>query len=152
MKWHPQLDLLELQIPMLHISRKLRRRLVVGTQVFEGSMMDDLEKFVPKKLTRRMVFSKNHSIFDPLGKLAPIMSILKVDLREAVKMTEGWDDPVPEETRSKWINNFWMLEKLRGQKYQRATMPEDAVDSKMDLIIAVDAAENMKVVGGFTAP
>ena len=98
MKWYPQLDLLELQIPMLHFSRKLRGRLVVGTQVFEGSMMDDLEKFVPKKLTRRIVFSKNHSIFDPLGKLAPVMSILKVDLREAVKQTEGWDDPVPEET------------------------------------------------------
>ena len=60
MKWHPMLDLLELQIPKLHFSRKLRGRLLVGTQMFEGSMMDDLEKFVPKKLTRRMVFSKNH--------------------------------------------------------------------------------------------
>ena len=39
MKWHPQLDLLELQIPKLHFSRKLRGRLIVGTQVFEGSMM-----------------------------------------------------------------------------------------------------------------
>ena len=84
----------------------MRGRLLAGTQVFEGSMMDDLEKFVPKKLTRRIVFSKNHSIFDPLGKLAPVMSILKVDLREAVKQTEGWDDPVPEETRSKLDSKF----------------------------------------------
>ena len=47
MKWHPLLDLLELQIPNLHFSRKLRGRLVVGTQIFEGSMMDELDKFVP---------------------------------------------------------------------------------------------------------
>ena len=101
MKWHPSLDLLEVQIPRLHFSRKLRGRLLVGTQIFEGSTKDDLEKFMPKKLTRRIVFSKNHSVFDPLGKLAPVMSILKIDLREVVKQTEGWDDPVPEETRSK---------------------------------------------------
>ena len=110
-------------------------------------MLDDLEKFVPQKLTRRIVFSKNHSIFDSLGKLAPVMSILKADLRGVVKVTEGWDDPIPLESRSKWIQNFWMLEKLRGQKYQRATMPEDAVDSKMDIIIAVDAAEIIKMLG-----
>ena len=41
MKCHPQLDLLELQFPKLHFSRKLRGRLVAGTEVFEGSMLDD---------------------------------------------------------------------------------------------------------------
>ena len=41
MKWHPQLDLLELQLPKLHLSRKLRGRLASGIEVFEGSMMDD---------------------------------------------------------------------------------------------------------------
>ena len=34
MKWHPLLDLLELQIPKLHFSRKMRGRLLAGTQVF----------------------------------------------------------------------------------------------------------------------
>ena len=33
------------------------------------------------------------------------MGILKVDLREAVEQSEVWDDPVPEELRSKWIKN-----------------------------------------------
>ena len=69
------------------------------------------------------------------------MAILKVDMRAAVEQTEGWDDPVPDELRGKWIKNFWMLEKLRGMKFQRAIMPEGAISTKMDLIIAVDAAE-----------
>ena len=95
-KWHPPLDLVEVPLPKLHFSKKLRGRLVVGTQVFEGSCVEDMENFVPKKLTRRMIVSKNASIFDILGKLVPIMTGLKVDLREAVKQTIGWDDCVPE--------------------------------------------------------
>merc|ERR1719312_977534 len=105
------MDTLQMLIPKLHFSRKVRGRLLAGTKVFEGSM-EQLDSFVPKKLTRRIIFSKNHSIFDLPGKLAPILAILKVDLREAVEQTVGWDDPVPEEVRSKWIKNFWMLEKL----------------------------------------
>ena len=92
-------------------------------------------------LFQRIIFSKNAAIFDLPGKLAPILGILKVDLREAVEQTEGWDDPVPEELRSKWIKNFWMLEKLKGMKFQRAIMPEGAVSTTMNLIIAVDVAE-----------
>ena len=105
MKWHPQQDTLEVQLPKLHFSKKLRGRLLAGTQVFEGSMMEQLDSFVPKKLSRRIIFSKNAAIFDLPGKLAPILGILKVDLREAVEQTEGWDDPVPEELRLKWIKN-----------------------------------------------
>ena len=149
MKWHPMLDTIEVLVPKLHFSKKLRGRLLVGTQVFEGSMLDDLDKFVPKKLTRRIIFSKNASIFDLFGKLAPVMSILKADMRDAVKQTEGWDDPVPEEIRSKWIKNFLMLEKLRGLKFQRARMPEGAVSTRMNLIVGVDAAEIIKMVGAW---
>ena len=148
MKWHPQLDTLEVLIPTLHFSRKLRGRLLVGTKVFEGSNLEQLEEFIPPKLTRRIIFSKNYSIFDLVGKLAPLMAILKVDMRAAVEQTEGWDDPVPDELRGKWIKNFWMLEKLRGMKFQRAIMPEGAVSTKMDLIIAVDAAEQCVKMAG----
>ena len=69
-------------------------------------MMEQLEEFVPQKLTRRIIFSKNYSIFDLVGKLAPVLAILKVDMRAAVEQTEGWDDPVPDELRGKWIKNF----------------------------------------------
>lgn len=149
MKWHPQLDTLEVLIPRLHFSRKLRGRLLVGTKIFEGSMMEQLEEFVPKKLTRRIIFSKNYSIFDLLGKLAPIMSILKADMRAAVEQTDGWDVPVPDELHGKWVKNFWSLERLRGLKFQRAVMPEGAVSTTMDLIIAVDAAEEVKMAGAW---
>ena len=97
-KWHTKLDLIEVPLPLLHFSRKIRGRLVVGTEVFSGSFAD-LEKFVPKSLTRRMVVSKVASVFDLYGKFTPTMTSLKVDLREAVKQTSGWDDAVPENLR-----------------------------------------------------
>ena len=124
-------------------------RIVAGTEVFEGSFLEDMEKFVPKKLTRRMIFSKNGSVFDILGKFVPITIGLTLDLREAVKQTQSWDDPVPEELRSKWVQNLWRLEKLKGIKFQRARMPENALSSEMDLIVAVDAAKQVKVVGAW---
>ena len=147
MKWHTKLDLLEVPLAKLHFGKKLRGRLVVGTEVFEGSLVEDMEKFVPKKLTRRQIFSKKASVFDILGKFIPITVGMQLDLREAVKLTTGWDDSVPENLRSKWVQNFWRLETLKGIKFNRARMPEGAASAEMDLIVAVDAAEHVKIVG-----
>ena len=36
---------------------------------------------------------------------------------------------------------------MKGIKFERAKMPIDAVSTKMDAIIAVDAAEHLKIVG-----
>ena len=139
----------KIPFPMLHFSKKVRGRLTIGTEVFDGHFKEDLEKFVPKELTRRMIFSKNGSVFDILGKFIPITIGFSLDLREAVKKTNAWDDSVPDEVRGKWVQNFWRLEKLKGIKFQRARMPENAVSTEMDLIVAVDAAKNVKIVGAW---
>ena len=147
MTWYTMLDLLEIPLPQLHFSTKRRGRLPIGTEVFEGSMLDDMEKFVPQKLTRRMIVSKNSSIFDLPGKLVPILIGFKFDLRESINQTSGWDEPVSAEFRSKWVRNFLRIEKLRGIKFSRARMPVNAVSTDMDLITAVDAASEVKIVG-----
>ena len=138
--------MLEVPVPALHFSKKVRGKLSVGTELFEGSF-EDLQKFVPKKLTRTMIFSKNNSFFDILGKFVPVTAGFKLDLRKAVQMTQGWNDPVPEELRQKWISNFWKLEALKGIKFERARMPTDAVSAEMEIIAAGDAAEFIKIVG-----
>ena len=47
-KWYTMLDLLEVPLPTLHFSKKAGGRLMIGTEVFKGSMVEDMEKFVPK--------------------------------------------------------------------------------------------------------
>ena len=100
MRWITKPDLLEVPVPPLHFSKKVRGRLSVGTEVFDGTFAD-LENFVPKKLTRTMIFSKNNAFFDLLGKFVPITAGFKLDIRAAVQATQGWNDPVPEELRTK---------------------------------------------------
>ena len=75
-----------------------------GTQVFTGSTLDEMDKFVPQDLTRRQVFSKNGTVFDLLGKLTPFIAGLSVDLRDAVQATIKWDDSIGIELRAKWVD------------------------------------------------
>ena len=51
MRWHSKVDCMEIPVPQLHFSKKLRGRLVFGTEVYSGSCLEDLDKFVPKDLT-----------------------------------------------------------------------------------------------------
>ena len=115
--WFPEVDILEIKVPRLHFGKSRRGRLPDTVRLFEGDE-DDMEEFVPEKLTRRQAASKLASLWDILGKLAPIMTGLKLDLRETFQRTEGWDDPMPMDLRQKWCKNFWLIEQLRGLKFQ----------------------------------
>ena len=139
MSWYPKLDFLELKLPGLHFGQTRRGRLDTETEIFKGKFAD-LESFVPKKLSRRTISSKFLSVFDIMGKMTPLTAKMKIDLRQAVKETEGWDDYVCDDLRSTWKNNFWMIEKMKGLKFHRAIMPSSAVDTKLRIITCVDAA------------
>ena len=119
LRWHPKVDMIEVVLPELHFSSKVRGRLPASTKVFKGTTLDAMNEFVPKHLTRRMIMSKNHSVFDLPGKLAPIMAGLKVDLSQAIKETLDWDSPVTDDLRYKWVRHFFRLEQLKGLKFNR---------------------------------
>ena len=54
---------------------------------------------------------------------------------------------MPADLRQCWIKHFWQWEQLRGLQFNRSVMPEDAIDQKMRLIVAVDAAEEAIEIG-----
>ena len=146
MTWYPLIDCVAVKIPPLHFGKKSRGKLVVGTEVFDGSF-EDLKKFVPKKLTRRQVISKFSSVFDMYGKLEPVRAKMKLDARSATEETTGWDGEVTQNLRDRWCENFWRLQKLKGLKFQRARVPVDAVDTNLYLVGCVDAAAQLKIAG-----
>lgn len=143
--WYPKIDSVIIKIPPLHFGRKFRGKLQVGTEIFDGTFAE-LDKFVPEALTRRMVTSKLAAVWDPLGKLLPVTSVMKCHLRRVVIETDGWNDAVKIDTRKLWIRNLWRLHTLQGIQYNRAVIPEDAVNTELQLIAAVDAAE-VKIAG-----
>ena len=105
-----------------------------------------MDGFVPADLTRRQVTSKYASIFDPTGKLGPVLAEAKLLLSETIEATPEWDAALPAQLRSKWLSQFMLWEKLRGLKFDRAVMPEDAIDSKLRLIILADFSNRMASV------
>ena len=146
MRWFPKLDFFELKVPHLHFGKRRRGKLKEDTKFFSGNQ-EELDQFTPRKLSRRMVCSKFASIYDLTGKLGPVMAAAKDLLRDTIEATEDWDTAMPDNLRDKWLKQFLLWEKLRGLKFNRAVMPEDAVDSKMRLILCCDFAQKMQVVG-----
>ena len=105
MTWYPLIDCISIKIPPLHFGKKSRGKLVVGTEVFDGTFAD-LNKFVKKPPTRRQIVSKFSALFDMYGKLTPLTAKMKLDVSKAVKETSGWDEQVSVALHDKWINNF----------------------------------------------
>ena len=104
---------------------------------------------MPNKLTRRLVASKKASIFDILGKLAPILIKSSELLRLTIKNTSDWDTAMSPELRNQWLKEFLLWEQLRGINLNRAIMPYNAVDSKLRVIVSVDAANPAMIIGAW---
>ena len=78
--------------------------------------------------TRRGILSTIHSIFDPLGFIAPVVLTGKLILQELCKLHYDWDSPLPEALDSKWTN--WKrilpdLQRLQIPRWFRAECGED---------------------------
>ena len=113
--------------------------------------MNLLDDFVPRKLSKRNVASKKASLFDIMGKLSPITISSTVLMRNTFKSMAGagWDDAISAELRSQWLKEFLLWEQLRGIQYNRAVMPEEAINSKLRLIVGADAAEPVLEIGAW---
>ena len=145
--WFSEGDILELRFPKLHFGKPKRGKIPLTVKFFEGSLEEDMEKFVPNPLSKRQAASKVASVWDLLGHLTPVMPRLKIDLRDTFKTTEGWDTAMPPDLRQRWVQNLWLLERLRGLKFTRAVMPAEAVDTKLRVMTGVDAAKPALIMG-----
>ena len=148
MIWCPEIDSIEVRISKLHFGSVSRGRLAPGTEIFKGDFgtFEEMNNFVPKSLTKRMLASKFYGIYDPLGKLIPLTSKMKMDMSRILKGGMAWDDVVADEHRTSWVKHFLSLEKAKGLKFSRPRMPIDAVDTKMRLFVLVDATSQMLVI------
>ena len=57
-------------------------------------------------LSGRDCASKVSVVFDPLGKVAPIIGGMKIDMHELVTRKLDWDDQIPDELKCVWLKNF----------------------------------------------
>ena len=97
------------------------------------------QNITQSKLTRRSCVSKKAEIFDLTGKRTPITAATRIDLHTLVKRGLSWDHDL----RSVWVSHFNMMQEIGNLRFQRAFVPEDAVDLDINTIDAADASNKM---------
>ena len=78
-----------------------------------------------KPCTRRGILSTVSSIFDPIGFVAPVLLEGKSILQELCRRNLGWDDPVPEDIRTRWCTWKSELRELEALSIPRCYKPKD---------------------------
>ena len=132
LKWASKADLISLKVPELNFNRKNR-----------GRKSTKFDSKIPEKFTKRNCVSRVAEVFDPLGRVAPLISGFKIDIHELSLRKLSWDDEIPENLRQIWVNNFEMIEEINSIKYKRAIIPDDAVDTNIECIDTADASPKM---------
>ena len=132
MKWFPKDDVIVLNIGELNFARKQRGKKLLGAT-----------NIIPSKLTRRHCTSKVAEIFDLTGKVAPITASMKMDLQDLVRRKLDWDDTIPEDLRPLWESNFQVMQEIGDLRFNRAIVPEDAVNLQINTLDFGDASQFM---------
>jgi hypothetical protein len=132
MKWFPKGDFLKLNIKELNFGKRIR-----------GKKSAKCKGLIPDVLTMRDCASVASEIFDILGKVTPITAGLKLDVSILHQYRLGWDDPIPNELKNIWAANFDLISELGDLKFERAVVPEDAVNLDVQTIDTADAGDNL---------
>lgn len=75
--------------------------------------------FIDTVNTKRSVLKLLASIFDPVGFIAPCTFIAKCILQDLWKLSIGWDDKIPSESKNKWVKFIDDLSQLSNLKIER---------------------------------
>ena len=83
-----------------------------------------------KPFTRRGILSVVSSVYDPLGLLCPFVLSAKLLVQELCKQKYGWDDELPPEDVTRWLQWLEDLPKVEQLKVRRCIKPPDASQVK----------------------
>ena len=95
------------------------------------------------EFTRRDCVARVAEGFDILGKITPIISGFKYDLRTLISRKLDWDDKIPTDLQALWVSNFESIKELSHLKFRRAIVPTDAVNLEIDTIDTGDATQTL---------
>jgi hypothetical protein len=130
LKWYSKEDKISINVPESKFAKKFSESFKMSGK-FSG------------KLTRKNCASRVGEIYDPIGRVTPLTSGLKLDLHDLVLKKLDWDDEIPESLHKVWADNFEMIDEIKTIKFNRAVIPEDAVDTQLETIDAADASQKM---------
>ena len=125
-------DIYSIKVPPINFSKKRR-----------GRKSECSAGVIPEDLSMTNCVSVVYGIFDPLGRVAPLMCGFKINITELHSRKLDWDDILPDNLRNVWKSNIEMIQEIRDIRYQRAVIPHDAVDLNCETIDTADASQAM---------
>ncbi|GBN63236.1 hypothetical protein AVEN_79663-1 [Araneus ventricosus] len=81
--------------------------------------MSWMNKLSLEKITKRIMLSVAHKVFDPIGYTAPVMLCPKLMLQKAWKMSIGWDTEITGNLRKEFLQWFQDLKILEESHISR---------------------------------
>ena len=135
MRWFSKENLLSFDISELNFAMKCRRK-----------KPSQQQNIFPTNITRRHYVSKVSETFNLTGKITPITATMKSDLHTLVKRGLEWDDMLPDELRPIWKSHFEVMQEISRIKFQKAVIPEDAINLDIKTVHAVDASQKLTCV------
>ena len=132
--WNSERDVVKF-IPVLNFSPKRK-----GVYTKVDLTVADVPQSIPLQLTRRMVLEQTMKLFDPFGFLSPFSLLAKSLLRETWVGKLGWDDPLSEQLRNKWVAFFVQLFQVANLEFDRCLKPAHAVGLP-SLVILSDGSD-----------
>ena len=131
LKWITKEDYIMFNIGELNFARIIRGR------------KPEFAVGIPEKLTMRDCVGKVAEIYDPLGKITPLLAGMKLDVSHLLRSGLSWDDQLPDNLRGVWESNFEMLQEIGKIKYKRAVVPVDAKHLEIHTSDTGDASSKM---------
>ena len=135
MRWFPEEDQLAFSFGDVNFTKKSR-----------GRKPDGQSKGLPHVFTRRQAVAFVAEMFDLTGKINPFISAMKQDLNDLTKLGLSWDDAIPDNLRGLWEDHMEMREEIRNFRYNRAVVPDDAINLDITTLDFGDASTRMACV------
>ena len=136
--WNPVEDNLRLDIKELYLGKPKRGKL-------PEPVKGDVGAALREKFTRRTLVGKTAGVYDPLGLTTPLTAKFKLDLHDLCFRKLDWDDSVPEQLLPVWVENLHVMQTLKTITFRRTIIPEDAANTDVELIISVDASQDIAI-------
>ena len=78
-------------------------------------------------LTKRNCLAYLTQLWDPMGLVAPATIEFRIDLQELWSAGYSWDEILPKESQTKWMENVQILNQLLKFEFSRKLKPDNAV-------------------------
>ena len=130
--WDPGEDEFSVAV-RINLSKKYK-----GSRVDPDLTFEEIPRIINIKVTRRILLGIVNSCYDVYGFLAPILIQLKLELRNlfSKEFNLGWDDPINEATKEKWVRMLQLLKSAESVRFPRRIKPDDAAADDPILIMS----------------